>query len=285
MGYSVDGTTITNFWYKPAGKTPVDPQLDTSFEGLMNRHLGFNKNGWKRISGTGETKEFTYANIARSEWMDRGTQIFQLGEGGGSLIAGGQGALVAGGAWNRFIVNGGNGSDTIIGGRKDDHIQAGRGNDTVRGGAGNDRLWGEGGDDTIYGEAGRDIIYGNSGNDTVYGGDGSDLLMGHAGDDTLDGGNGDDILLGGIGTDKMTGGAGNDLFYLSADAGLDIITDFTKGDRIAVEQKAGDTVNVDYSAGVTTILLNGKAIGKVTGEVKLEDIITGDAEGRVLKNT
>jgi serralysin len=61
----------------------------------------------------------------------------------------------------------------------------------------------------------------------------NDLLVGGAGADRLSGAAGDDILMDGAGVDTLTGGAGADTFVISADGGLDTITDFTIGiDRI-----------------------------------------------------
>ncbi|NET61404.1 MAG: calcium-binding protein, partial [Symploca sp. SIO2E6] len=81
----------------------------------------------------------------------------------------------------------------------------------------NDVINGQGGNDQIQGLSGEDILRGGAGNDTLEGGDGADRLIGNIGDDLLDGGQGSDTL---------EGGSGSDIFVLTAQSGLDIISDF-----------------------------------------------------------
>ena len=91
----------------------------------------------------------------------------------------------------------------------------------------NDRIFGTAGDDILHGGAGDDVLIGGAGNDILYGGAGNDILVGDTGNDILDGGAGADIL---------TGGAGNDIFVLEVDApAMDVVTDFTAGDKIRVD--------------------------------------------------
>jgi serralysin len=68
---------------------------------------------------------------------------------------------------------------------------------------------------------------------------------------------GDDWISGDRGVDTMTGGAGADIFHIFADAGFDVVTDFSasQGDRVfllagtqyTVRQDGGDTI-VDLGA-------------------------------------
>ena len=124
----------------------------------------------------------------------------------------------------RYLVEGGDGDDTIYG------TQAGG---TMRGDAGNDRL---------FGGDGVDIIFGGEGNDFIRGGGGADYLFGDSGlitqvtpegapdgtpkvdrfrvivgdrdgDDDIDGEGGNDIIFGGGGRDVLRGGDGNDLIF------------------------------------------------------------------------
>lgn len=89
----------------------------------------------------------------------------------------------------------------------------------VDGGDGNDSIETGFGRDTIYGGAGADTIYSNRGNDLIEGGQESDDLRGGEGEDTLRGQNGHDRIRPGNGdADKVYGGVGNDRFY-SAGAG------------------------------------------------------------------
>jgi Ca2+-binding RTX toxin-like protein len=66
----------------------------------------------------------------------------------------------------------------------------------------------------------------------ITGTDGNDTLDGKGGDDFLFGGKGNDRLIGGDGNDIMTGGKGHDTFVFAAGFGKDVITDFTRGDKI-----------------------------------------------------
>ncbi len=65
----------------------------------------------------------------------------------------------------------------------------------------------------------------------------NDVLTGTTGQDSIDGMEGNDKITGGLNQDVLTGGSGNDIFcYTSISDSLpnlpDIITDFTKGDKI-----------------------------------------------------
>ncbi|MFO1034572.1 MAG: hypothetical protein U1E15_11015 [Hyphomicrobiales bacterium] len=81
---------------------------------------------------------------------------------------------------------------------------------------------------------------GNSLNNLITGNDAINTLTGGEGDDEINGGGGNDLIYGGTGADSLTGGAGNDVFYFTATSdsnaanGVDVITDFTSGDKINV---------------------------------------------------
>ncbi len=101
-----------------------------------------------------------------------------------------------------WIINAGDGNDTVLGSG---------GVDWISGGNGADQLSGNGGDDVIYGEAGADSLYGGLGNDLLDGGMGNDLLNGGAGNDTMIGGGGADIFVVANGNDVLRGfAAGTD---------------------------------------------------------------------------
>lgn len=103
-----------------------------------------------------------------------------------------------------------------------------------------------------YGNNLNNRITGNQANNNLLGGNGNDTLIGNRGNDTLDGG---------LGKDSLTGGGSADAFlFSSANAGIDIITDFNQaeGDKIKVSQggfggglksdSAIDTIfNLEYS--------------------------------------
>lgn len=71
--------------------------------------------------------------------------------------------------FERFVITGGSGDDTITGGWS--------GASTLRGGAGDDLLTIAGGGNLVAGGAGNDTIIGATLNDTIYGGGGTDLLI------------------------------------------------------------------------------------------------------------
>lgn len=106
---------------------------------------------------------------------------------------------------------------------------------TITGGAGDDKIDGTPGDDLILGKGGADSIHGLGGNDVIRGGKGNDVI---------DGGDGDDWLSGDRGDDTLTGGRGADTFHSSADAGLDLVTDFNQAEGDRVELDPGTTYTV-----------------------------------------
>lgn len=145
----------------------------------------------------------------------RGTMVF--GNDGDDTIT----------ALNDATVVAGDGDDTV---RAGDEVKVigGHGDDVLQGGEGSQSLLGEVGDDTIHGGPGDDLLCGNDGNDVLYGDDGDDVIWGEdqnlsvgekygrkrddklyggPGTDELQGGPGPDELYGGPGTDKLAGGA------------------------------------------------------------------------------
>ncbi len=143
-----------------------------------------------------------------------------------------------------FIINAGEGDDSIIGGENDETtgdtldstsiaadqtlVLTSNGNGTLtdgtntqtfgeievfRLGSGDDTAIGNDGTDTIYAGAGADSMDGQSGDDMFYGGAGADTLEGSIGGDTLYGDSGDDQLYGGVDNDFLFGGMGADTLY------------------------------------------------------------------------
>ena len=146
---------------------------------------------------------------------------------------------------------------------------AGGVDDSLRGHNGNDRLKGLGGNDTIFGDGGKDKLYGGRGSDVLYGGADNDVLYGKNGNDQLKGGVGKDKLIGGFGTDTLTGGSGKDIFYLSANSGRDIITDYESKDKIKLTdgltendlkiKQVGGNVKIKYEHDLLAIVQNTAA--------------------------
>lgn len=93
-----------------------------------------------------------------------------------------------------FMVDGGDGNDTIT---------TGSGNDVIDGEDGNDRVSAGAGDDQMTGGDGNDKLDGGADNDTADAGDGRDKVTGGMGDDNLDGGAGRDSIAPGQGTDRV----------------------------------------------------------------------------------
>lgn len=156
------------------------------------------------------------------------------------------------------------GDDYISGGDQDDFIIGGTGNDTIDGGTGND------------------FIRGGEDNDIIYGYDGDDLISGDSGDDFIYGGAGDDHLLGDTGTNIISSGAGSDRIYLDLIDQLNIVTDFVKGDAIAVDVTEGivntldairSDLNIRWEAGQYQVTETG------TNDVNIDDLIIYHSTG------
>ena len=145
---------------------------------------------------------------------------------------------------NTNVLNGTNGSETLVGGSNSDIIYARGGNDTAAGGLGDDLILGGAGEDILRGDrntksaggssGGDDIIYGGAGNDQIGGKGGNDKLYGEEGDDQLWGNQGDDLLWGGLGDDTLQGAKGKDTFVLAIGEGTDTITDFQSQDLLGL---------------------------------------------------
>jgi Ca2+-binding RTX toxin-like protein len=188
-------------------------------------------------------------------------------------------ALTINGTYDKDVLFGGAGDDTISGGfgdMGDDRVDGGAGNDRISGGGGADRIDGGAGDDTISGGYGASRINGGAGVDTlihwgtvdlsagtsdtgdilisienVTGGEWNDQLVGNAVANVLQGREGDDMLRGGGGSDRLDGGAGNDAvsYYISS---VGVTVDLSAGTGSGGDAQ-GDTLvsieNVTGSAG------------------------------------
>ena len=146
--------------------------------------------------------------------------------------------------------------------------------------ASDDVLLGALGKDKLDGAGGDDVLRGGGGNDKLIGGTGNDSLDGGAGNDVLEGGAGDDRLYGGEGVDKLTGGAGADVFVFDGDFGADVITDFSKGDRIDLSAFAQldsfSDITINYTPKQAVIVIGDDRImltGVIMGELSAQDFI------------
>ena len=235
--------------------------------------------GSSEINATGDSS----ANILKGNSANNTLD----GLGGNDIIKGLNG-------WDKLY--GGDGNDKLIGGGKDDLLYGGEGNDKLIGGKGNDNLTGGAGRDTaifgsgnnkidlaiterqgtregrdiltgienVKGGDGNDLIKGDSVNNILLGEEDNDKLFGRGGNDTLDGGDGNDYLNGGLGKDKLIGGSGKDTFYLSANTGRDVITDYESKDKIKLTgeltendlsiRQVGDNVKIKYDGDLMAIV-------------------------------
>lgn len=136
------------------------------------------------------------------------------------------------------LMNGSEGSDTIIFGSQRDRVIGNfAGNDFISyassvtfsgtvanlitdtlgsnfiiGGNGTDVVTTGNGDDILFGDTSNSTL-GGFGDDTLNAGGGNDTMLGGFGNDYLIGGDGNDSLGGGPGADTLLGGSGNDSFY------------------------------------------------------------------------
>lgn len=154
-----------------------------------------------------------------------------------------------------FMVNGGDGANTIV---------LGGGNDVAHGHGGDDTFKHVGHDDKLDGGHGNDTLRIEEGDETDNSFDddtqlrdieavrladtptgsgylGVDLngqtegfmIYGNDGENSLQGGNGADWFYGGKGTDTLSGEGGDDVFVVDDFTATDLITDFSVGDDIS----------------------------------------------------
>jgi len=214
-------------------------------------------------------------------------------------------AIITGGAGNDSI-NGSVGGDSLMGGGGSDTILGFIGADTLDGGQGNDSVEGLGGDDLIrtggvgvfpfdgVGEYAR----GGDGNDTLIGGDNSNNLYGEVGNDSIRGNANHDGLYGGAGNDTIeTGGNpigffaaelsqghdGDDLLIGGVDrqimeggAGADTISGGAGDDTMDGGEGLADLVTfAGFTGAVTINLATGVATGDGTDSIIGFEAATG----------
>ena len=173
--------------------------------------------------------------------------------------------------------------ETLTGGDLDDALIGLGGDDLLIGGAGNDGIEGNTGDDTLRGGDGDDLLAGGAGTDLIEGGAGNDVLSSdrldgdaqweRGGEETLSGGDGDDALFF-LGDDVAIGGAGQDVFSMivAPEGGAASLRDYDpEADRITLhatfdaDSPPEVGVSADAVSGITTVLLDGRAVMEVRG--------------------
>ena len=78
----------------------------------------------------------------------------------------------------------------------------------------------------------------NAEHDKLTGDSEANVIDGRGGNDTLVGNAGNDTLIGGRGNDTLTGNTGADTFKFASGDGLDIITDFNRGEKDKIDLSA-----------------------------------------------
>jgi Ca2+-binding RTX toxin-like protein len=208
---------------------------------------------------------------------------------------------------------GGTGNDHITGSSGDDWLSGGKGKDVIVSGDGDDKVLANSGDDLVFAGEGNDHYIGGSGFDTldfsgaagsmtidvskstasgmgndkfsgfehIIGSAFADDIKGSSKAEHLEGGAGNDIIRSMTGADTLTGGEGDDTFvWFAKDVmagkkhqGVDLITDFEKGDALdlsdilkkfksddmtdhlqVTEGKNGTTVSVDIGGRMVDVV-------------------------------
>ena len=196
-----------------------------------------------------------------------------IGTKTGSLLDGGEGS---------DTLLGSEGTDTLIGGNGDDKLTGGAGSDVLDGGAGNDTAdysgtasgvrvdlglfskeqdtLGSGKDEltqieNVIGSDHDDILLGSVFNNEISGGKGADKLTGGYGTDILFGGAGNDTLEGGEHADRLEGGEGDDLL----EGGTE--NDILNGDAGADRLVGGAGYDTYYVDNVGDVIVDSFALG------------------------
>ncbi|MBD1883508.1 calcium-binding protein [Microcoleus vaginatus] len=162
------------------------------------------------------------------------TNLMNGSEGSDTIIFGSQRDRVIGNvAGNDFISYA---SSVTFSGTVANLISDTLGSNIIIGGNGTDVVITGNGDDFLYGDSSNATdSLGGAGDDTLNAGAGNDALLGGFGKDYLIGGDGNDSLGGGPGADTLIGGSGNDSFYYNnfgegaVGTDTDQIGDFTIG--------------------------------------------------------
>ena len=238
-----------------------------------------------------------------------GNDLLDAGGGNDTLIGGaGNDSMLGQAGDDTFVLNGNDGTDTIVGGTTTntlgDLIDATgmTGPTTVTFTGSQTGSLSASGTAAAFSNilrvnlgSGNDTVFGGSGAESVDGGLGDDSLLGAAGSDTLSGGDGNDTLVGGTGSDTLFGGAGDDRFVIGASDGSDSIVGGTGNDTLdfggltaaVTATFTGDGTGViSSSAGTTTfsqmeVLQTGSGNDTITGAGGNDTIVAGAGNDRV----
>jgi Ca2+-binding RTX toxin-like protein len=193
-------------------------------------------------------------------------EVFVVNAGDGPDTVSGEGGDDTGLPFlSALTLNGESGTDTLTGGATNDSVSGGAGSDALVGGGGNDVLLAGAEDDTLSGEAGNDWMDGGSGGDTAQFSAATSGVTVNLETAVTSGGAGSDILVGvenAAGSsfaDTLIGDGGDNSLF--GGAGPDLL----RGEGGADQLTGGEGVDTtDYStapAGVTVNLFVGSASG------------------------
>lgn len=129
----------------------------------------------------------------------------------------------------------------------------------------------------------RNVVSAGAGDDLVRTGGDDDYIDGGSGQDDLYGEDGADTIAGGDGNDRLTGGDGADRFVFEG-AGIDIITDFRRGDTIDLSALGVDRSDVAIRKGRIFVDLDGDADLTIVvhgGRVAMSDIDFGSSAASI----
>jgi Ca2+-binding RTX toxin-like protein len=174
-----------------------------------------------------------------------------------------------------FVLNGGDGNDSIVAGVNNDTIYSSEGNDTIEAGTGDD------------------YIDASNGTDSIDAGEGNDEIWGGAGDDNINAGDGDDLIIIGAAaehgaSESIAVGKGNDTIRFistTADETLVLSADVTDDDdfiNVEISNEEGEddgttALNVDASELTIGVNLKGNAGDNVlTGTSQADTVDGGD---------
>jgi Ca2+-binding RTX toxin-like protein len=174
-----------------ADKLYGNDQSDSIYGGLQNDTI--EGNGGADYASGGDGNDVILGGTRAAARADTGDVL--NGDNGTDTIIGDNGSN-AGGQWHPLDLNGANssygGKDTIFGGNDDDLGYGGLDDDTMLAGSGDDHFEGNNGADTMFGEAGEDELVGG-GRFTASAGvgypDGVDTISGGTGPDVITGDN------------------------------------------------------------------------------------------------
>jgi Ca2+-binding RTX toxin-like protein len=163
-----------------------------------------------------------------------------------------------------FVLNGGDGADTLDGSGLTDAVL------TANGNAGGDTLTGGPNDDSLNGDDGADTLDGRDGDDTIEGGFGDDIVLQGAAND------GDDALSDVDGTDTLDYSSRTTDTIVDATGGGTSGEDANSNGVLGDPNDEADTGAVDFE-----VFMTGSGNDLLTGDTDDETFVPGDGNDTV----